>query len=123
MGRKRAELLQELHEKGFSPMPSKPTVSDATAPDEDEEVGGPQGTDLRKAYLYLLSIPAESFTFELVEKFRGQKANLEKEVEELKATSVMSLWLRDLEAFEQALDAFEKVSFLISFLRNKYKLY
>ena len=123
MGRKRAELLQELHEKGFSPMPSKPTVSDATAPDEDEEVGGPQGTDLRKAYLYLLKIDTESYTLELVEKLRGQKANLEKEVEELKATSVMSLWLRDLEAFEQALDAFEKVSFLISFLKNKYKLY
>lgn len=107
--RKIAELLLELQEKGFTPMPNKPKSPDAVAADEGEEDEG-QSTDLRKGYAYLLSIPVESFTSEMVEKLLGQRAKLEFEIEELKASTAKSLWLKDLDAFDEALDAFEKVA-------------
>ncbi|XP_078428797.1 topoisomerase II isoform X3 [Wolffia australiana] len=107
--RKIAELLQELQQRGFSPLPSKPKAPEAAAGEEEEDVEeGQVSTDLRKAYAYLLSIPVESFTLEMVEKLLTQKAKLEGEMEELSATPVKSLWLRDLDALDVALDAFEK---------------
>lgn len=101
INRKKAELLIELKQKGFTPMLRKgksaePQVVGAN----DESSEGAAWGD----YEYFLSLPIETLTIESVQKLLDEKAEKEKEHEVLMGTPTKSLWLKDLDEFEKKLD-------------------
>ena len=60
-----------------------------------------------KEYDYLLSLNFWNITYEKVDELLKQKEAKEKELEELKMTSVETLWIRDLDNFLEELDKYE----------------
>jgi DNA topoisomerase-2 len=123
--RKRAELLKELKQKGFTPMPRKGKSSEpqvAGANDDNSEDGeqetGSQPVRVEEAtwgdYEYLLSLSIGTLTLESVQKLLDEKAEKEKEFEILMGTPLKSLWLKDLDEFEKKLDV-RNLIFLVEF--------
>ncbi|RZB66593.1 DNA topoisomerase 2-like [Glycine soja] len=119
--RKKAELLIELQQKGFTPMPRKgksaePQVAGANDEEEQEddnntreqETGSVEGVK-RGDYEYLLSMSIGTLTLEAVQKLLAEKAEKEKEFEILKATPSKSLWLKDLDELENKLDDIDSI--------------
>lgn len=110
--RKRADLLNELKLKKFTPFPKgskkdEPPVAGAEPVDENE-ANEPEETVKEGVrigdYEYLLALAIGTLTFEKVEQLLGQKDNLEGEVDELRKASPKDLWARDLESFLEQLD-------------------
>ena len=60
-----------------------------------------------KEYDYLLSMNFWNITYEKVEELLKQKELKEKELEELKKTSIETLWINDLDSFVEELDKYE----------------
>jgi DNA topoisomerase-2 len=126
--RKKAELLIELKQKGFTPMPRKgksaePQVAGANDDNSDGQEDGEQETVSRPVnvegatwgdYEYLLSLPIGTLTLESVQKLLDEKAEKEKEYEILMGTPTKSLWLKDLDDFEKKLDV--RDNYLICFV-------
>ncbi|CAJ2639117.1 unnamed protein product [Trifolium pratense] len=114
--RKKAELLKELKQKGFTPMPrkgksSEPQVAGANDDNSEEREDGEQETGTVRVeeatwgdYEYLLSLSIGTLTLESVQKLLDEKAEKEKEFEILMGTPSKSLWLKDLDEFEKKLD-------------------
>ncbi|XP_020212372.1 DNA topoisomerase 2 [Cajanus cajan] len=112
--RKKAELLIELQQKGFTPMPRKgksaePQVAGADDEQDDDNNTREQETSSvegakRGDYEYLLSMSIGTLTLESVQKLLAEKDEKEKEFEILKATPSKSMWLKDLDELEKKLD-------------------
>jgi len=112
--RKNADLVIELQQKGFTPMPKKgnsaePVVAGANDEEEQEEEQETGSVEAAKRgdYDYLLSMSIRTLTFESVQKLLAEKAEKEKEFEILKATPSKSMWLKDLDELEKKLDVGE----------------
>jgi DNA topoisomerase II len=104
--RKKAELLEELHARGYEMFHDK---KDTASPSEniDEESEEEETTSLSflaKGYEYLLGMKIWSLTFEKAEELRSQLAERTAELQELESTSPSTIWLNDLDAIEEALD-------------------
>jgi len=56
----------------------------------------------------LLNLPIASLTFEKVESLRAELKEREKDLRTLKATAECAIWLRDLEAVSEELDAIDE---------------
>ncbi|GAU18535.1 hypothetical protein TSUD_325240 [Trifolium subterraneum] len=115
--RKKAELLIELKQKGFTPMrkgkSAEPQVAGANDDSSEGQEDGEQETVSQPVnvegatwgdYEYLLSLPIGTLTLESVQKLLDEKAEKEKEHEILMGTPTKSLWLKDLDDFEKKLD-------------------
>ena len=61
-----------------------------------------------KEYDYLLSMNFWNITYEKVEELLKQKEMKEKELEELKKTTIETLWIKDLDNFLEELDKYEQ---------------
>ncbi|XP_057870528.2 DNA topoisomerase 2 [Cryptomeria japonica] len=120
--RKRAELLLELKNKGFTPFPKKSKAIEAAiagalpdeVPPEDESTETAEGVNGETVegvragdYEYLLSMSIGTLTLEKVQQLCAEKDQLSEDVEELKRKSPKSLWLNDLDNFIRELDALE----------------
>jgi len=109
--RKKAELLAELHDSGFKGYEN--TNDDDDDSDDTNEVSiGKAGSSLdiaalSKRYHYLLSLPLWSLTYERVATLRNELNEKETELIKLKNTTPASMWLRDLDALETALDTLD----------------
>ncbi|KAL3923273.1 MAG: hypothetical protein SGILL_001747, partial [Bacillariaceae sp.] len=95
--RKKVELLKDLQTRGYELFDEKTTEDE----DEEEETSI---SDLSKGYEYLLGMKIWSLTYEKAEELRAQLAERTAELEELEGTEPSTIWLRDLEAIEEALD-------------------
>lgn len=114
--RKKADLLMELQQKGFTPMPRKgkseePQVAGANDDNSEEQEDQENGSEpvsvegaKRGDYEYLLSLPIGTLTIESVQKLLDEKDEKAKEFEILKATPTKSMWMKDLDEFEKKLD-------------------
>ncbi|XP_061348809.1 DNA topoisomerase 2-like [Gastrolobium bilobum] len=119
--RKKADLLMELQQKGFTPMPRKgkfvePQVAGATddnSEEQEDDNAREQETGSepvivegarRGDYEYLLSMSIGTLTIESVQKLLAEKDEKEKEFEILKATPSKSMWIKDLDELEKKLD-------------------
>uniref|UniRef100_K3YZD2 DNA topoisomerase (ATP-hydrolyzing) n=1 Tax=Setaria italica TaxID=4555 RepID=K3YZD2_SETIT len=96
--RKKAELLLELQQKNFDPLPEKNEES-------PEAARGLTKSD----YEYLLSVPISTLTWENIQELIDEKNKLENELEKLSQTSPRSLWLSDLNALEKELDVLDRM--------------
>ncbi|XP_021736177.1 DNA topoisomerase 2-like [Chenopodium quinoa] len=111
--RKKAELVNELRQKGFDPIPKKKSVESAVvgATDnndetEDQEVSAENTTstaDHLSDYDYLLSMTIGNLTYEKVQELCDNKEKVKEKIELLNKETERSLWSRDLDALEKAL--------------------
>jgi len=125
--RKRAELLIELKQKGFTPIPKKgkyaePQVAGANDDNSEDQEDGVQETASKSVnvegatwgdYEYLLSLPIGTLTLESVQKLLDEKADKENEFEILMGTPSKSLWLKDLDELEKKLDVRDNYLFCL----------
>ncbi|KAL9175513.1 hypothetical protein ABFS82_02G117600 [Erythranthe guttata] len=106
--RKKADLFLELKAKGFTPFPKKkntPEVAVAGATDDTEETEDNTEVEIAKGvsasdYDYLLSLAIGTLTAEKLQELRDERERLTQEVEDLKKSTVKSLWTKDLDALE-----------------------
>ncbi|CAL0334291.1 unnamed protein product [Lupinus luteus] len=117
--RRKADLLLELKQKGFTPMPknaksSEPQVAGADDGNSEELENDnsreqESGSDAAKIgdYEYLLSMSIGTLTMESVQKLLAEKDEKWKQLEILKATSLQSMWLKDLDELEKKLNEFD----------------
>lgn len=109
--RKKADLFIELKEKGFTPFPTKKNAAEvvvAGATDDSEETEDSTEVEIGKGvsstdYDYLLSLAIGSLTLEKMQELRDERDKLVQEVEELKQSTVKSLWIKDLDKLEEDL--------------------
>ena len=106
--RKRKDILEDLKVRGYDLIKkevkqvSEPVDGDGDDSEiEDEETST---GDLAKGYEYLLGMKIWSLTYEKAEQHRAQLEQKISELELLQATEPTTLWLRDLDAVEIALD-------------------
>ncbi|XP_011621441.1 DNA topoisomerase 2 isoform X2 [Amborella trichopoda] len=110
--RKRADLVLELRDKGFTPFPKKSknveaALAGATPVDEEGEES-PEVDDRginASDYDYLLSMAIGTLTIEKVQELCAEKDKLEHDVKELRGLTPKALWIKDLDAFLAQLDA------------------
>lgn len=114
--RKKAELVNELREKGFTPIPKNKPVDSAVGANEENE--GSEDTEQQEEnleihthlsdYDYLLSMAIGSLTIEKVKELCANRDRLLMQIEDLKKQTEKSLWLKDLDALLKALDEKDK---------------
>lgn len=111
INRERAELYSELKDKDFTPLPEKTTVEELIAGATDavktEKSGGAEAAQ-NGDYDYLLQMPIVNFNPDMVQKLLEEKSQLDREVEEMRKETPMSLWQKYLDALERKLDAQDK---------------
>lgn len=119
--RRRADLLVELKEKGFTPFPKKKSMEEvavAGATDDTEETEENTGVSTSEVvsagdYDYLLSLSIVTLTIEKIQELLAEKDKLDQEVKDLQNATIMSLWVRDLDALEGKLDvSFHKLIYI-----------
>jgi len=69
-----------------------------------QSVIGDLKVDPKQAVDKLLGLPVRSFTFEKVKKLTNQITQLTKELDQLQNTTLVQLWMKDLERFKGACD-------------------
>ncbi|XP_074308414.1 DNA topoisomerase 2 [Silene latifolia] len=115
--RKKAELVAELRERGFTPIrrvkPVEPVVgaTEDEVAESSEELGDSAETGTEESlsdYDYLLSMAISSLTIEKVKELCANKDKVLNQIEDLKKQSEKSLWWKDLDGLEKALDEKDK---------------
>ncbi|KAL8171489.1 hypothetical protein V2J09_023293 [Rumex salicifolius] len=120
--KKKAALVSELWEKGFTPIPkkAKSVESAVVGADDNEETGDssertdPQEEQVNSQgvrvsdYDYLLSMSIVTLTYEKIEELCSEKDKVSLELDEMKKLTPRSLWSKDLDALEGALDEQDK---------------
>ena len=107
--RKRKDILEDLKVRGYD-LIKKEVVKqigetvDKDGDDSDVEDEETSTGDLAKGYEYLLGMKIWSLTFEKAEQHRAQLEQKILELELLQSTEPTTLWLRDLNAVDIALD-------------------
>ncbi len=120
---KRAAIVEQLRKAGFKPMAKASSASSSVADESnndeeneeeksdednmDEQKGSSSSSKSVGDYDYLLSMPLWSLTHERVEAIKVERAQKASELEDVLSTSTADMWLRDLDAFELALQAHE----------------
>lgn len=105
--RKKTELLDELHQKGFKLFSERKGAKKEEEEGEEEEES-PVGTvSLSSGYDYLLSMKIWSLTMERVKALTAERDEKRREVDVLTSKTAEDLWLEDLDCLEIALGDFE----------------
>ncbi|GAB2260936.1 hypothetical protein Droror1_Dr00011791 [Drosera rotundifolia] len=120
--RKKADLVKELREKNFTPFPKKGKTVDTAVvgatenPEADENGEGSEGSQAAAGaqeahasdYDYLLNMAILTLTQDRIKDLHAEKDNLVEQLTELRKQTPKSLWLKDLDALEIALDDQDK---------------
>ena len=108
--KKKSVLVEELETLGFDKMPKTQKVAAAAA---QEAMDGENGENedasetVGASFDYLLSMPLWNLTQEKVDELCAEREVKTAEVTALHATTDKQLWLRDLDAFDDAMDVFD----------------
>lgn len=108
--RKRADLLLELKNKGFTPFPKKKSVEAVVADTNDdaedsEESPEESNRGVRASdYDYLLSMAIGTLTLEKVQELCADRDKLNAEVEDMRNATPKVLWMKDLDILHKQLD-------------------
>ena len=108
--KKKSVLVEELETLGFDKMPKTQKVAAAAAQEAMDGENG-ENEDASEAvgasFDYLLSMPLWNLTQEKVDELCAEREVKTAEVTALHATTDKQLWLRDLDAFDDAMDVFD----------------
>lgn len=101
--RKIRDVIDDLRKHNFRAFPRGAKALVAGDPDTVDRVSREESEQAEEAlagdYHYLLSMPANSFTHEMIAKLQQQKDDKEAELTALLAKSAKDLWLQDLDDF------------------------
>ncbi|KAF7079925.1 hypothetical protein CFC21_084086 [Triticum aestivum] len=108
--RKRADLFDELKQKGYKAFPKKkptsgPVAVGSTEADEDNDESPAEAA--ASDYEYLLAMSIGTLTMEKVKELIAQQDKVKADLEILRNTEPNTLWLRDLDALEKELDVLD----------------
>ena len=109
--KKKSVLIGELESAGYDRMPKTAKAAAEAEPAESglsdiSEEGTPVAAD-GASYDYLLSMPLWNLTQEKVDELLEEQRVTQEKVEELHMTTDKQLWIRDLDAFDAAMDVFD----------------
>jgi len=116
--RKKADLLKDLQKRGFKPMSELDAiVGDVPEISGKSEDAAEDGSDQRGKddpaektdYDYLLNMNLWNLTYEKIEELKNQRDVKDKELAELKRTSIEQFWDRDLQLFSCGLDEIDEM--------------
>ncbi|KAJ1530030.1 DNA topoisomerase 2, partial [Cladochytrium tenue] len=116
--RKRVELLADLRDRGYVPMPKAASKTsrakaDAASDGEDEDYGelaesGSPDANATGSYHYLLGMPIWSLTTEKVNQLKREREEKQTEIDWLMEKSPKQLWTTDLDTFLARWEGYEK---------------
>ncbi|KAJ1895335.1 DNA topoisomerase 2 [Coemansia sp. S17] len=101
--RKRKDIIQELRDRKYEPMPKKVRPVVAGDPDTEQAAEAEDSGEVSD-YDYLLSMPIWNLTMEKVEKLLKEKNDIQQKLEDLLALTPIDLWTTDLEEVEKLWD-------------------
>ncbi|SBS92951.1 DNA topoisomerase 2, putative (TOP2), partial [Plasmodium ovale curtisi] len=128
--KKKKILVEELYRKGYDPYKDihkvkkeeifeQELLEAAENPEDNEEIIA--GVTV-KDYNYLLNMPIFSLTLEKVEELLAQLKEKEQELEILKSITVETMWLKDIEKVEEAIEFQRNVELANREESNKFKV-
>lgn len=128
--KKRTVLIEELYRKGYDPYKdimkmSKKEIFEQELLDSQEN---PEDTEeviagiTFKDYDYLLNMPIFSLTLEKVEDLMKQLKEKERELETLKSITIETMWLKDIEKVEEAVELQRNIELANREESNKFKV-
>lgn len=130
--RKKADIVEDLRQRGFTPLPKKAQPVEAAiagavdAAEESEESSvapAPSTTYIPGSdYDYLLAMAIATLTLEKVQELCADRDKMIKTVEDLKKTTPRSLWLRDLESLDKELDVRIHKAYILRLTFTKFSL-
>ena len=100
---KRNVLLHELKSRDYE-LFGKDTTSSSEDESDDEAETVESDSELAKGYEYLLGMKIWTLTYEKAEELRRQLEEKTHALAELEATEPSTIWVRDLDAIEEALN-------------------
>ncbi|EFH59729.1 hypothetical protein ARALYDRAFT_898932 [Arabidopsis lyrata subsp. lyrata] len=117
--RKKADIVEDLRQRGFTPFPKKAESVEAAvagavddAAEESEEIlVDPESSSTYipgSEYDYLLAMAIGSLTIEKVQELLADRDKMIIAVEDMKKHTPKSLWLRDLESLDKELDKLDR---------------
>ncbi|XP_010512994.1 PREDICTED: DNA topoisomerase 2 isoform X2 [Camelina sativa] len=117
--RKKADIVEDLRQRGFTPFPRKlmpveAAVAGAVDAAEESEESSVDPADSADTYIpgseydYLLAMAIGSLTLEKVQELLSDRDKMIETVEDLKKHTPRSLWLRDLDSLDKELDKLDK---------------
>ncbi|KAJ2059245.1 DNA topoisomerase 2, partial [Coemansia sp. S2] len=101
--RKRKDIIQDLRDRKYEPMPKKVRPVVAGDPDTEQAAEAEDSGEVSD-YDYLLSMPIWNLTMEKVEKLLKEKNDIQQKLEDLLALTPIDLWTTDLEEVEKLWD-------------------
>ncbi|EUD66467.1 DNA topoisomerase 2 [Plasmodium inui San Antonio 1] len=128
--KKKKVLVEELYRKGYDPYKDinkikkeeifeQELLEAVENPEDNEEIIA--GISV-KDYDYLLSMPIFSLTLEKVEELLAQHKEKERELEILKNITVETMWLKDIEKVEEAIEFQRNVELANREESNRFKV-
>lgn len=128
--KKKKVLVEELYRKGYDPFSeinklSKKEIYEQELlekeenPEDNEEIVS--GVSL-KDYDYLLSMPIFSLTLEKVEELLSQLRDKERELEILRSITIETMWLKDIQNVEEAIELQRNIELANREESNKFKV-
>jgi len=105
--RKKADLLEDLQKRGFKKMSELDALLEGRSVDEEENKASEDKDADKSDYDYLLGMNLWSLTLEKVEELKKLRDQKTEELNELKKTTIETMWDRDLEALLKGLDEIE----------------
>lgn len=108
--KKKAELLTELKKLKFTPMSELDAIMKGKTALEEADAAETKEKDTpdKTEYDYLLNMNLWSLTYEKVEEIKKQLETKKEELDILKATTIETMWDRDLEALSSSLDDLDR---------------
>eukprot|EP00960_Hanusia_phi_P003893 114767-Hanusia_phi.AAC.1 len=110
--RKKAEIVQDLTARGYTPIhkegKKKAAEGEETQEPEGEGEGEQEGKGSSGGYDYLLNMPILSLTLERVKHLQEERDEKAGELEELNKLTPADLWERDLDSFMAEYDRIEE---------------
>lgn len=118
----KGDLVNELREKGFLPIPKNKVFEhredndETESPEEHEDGSGNfvRASDLKSDFDYLLHLAIDCLTNDKVDELIANRAKVVEKIELLKRESERSLWAKDLDALEKALEVCISIQILVT---------
>ncbi|KAJ1936292.1 DNA topoisomerase 2, partial [Linderina pennispora] len=98
--RKRADIIKDLRDRDYTPIPKEVKVRVAGDLDSEEAADRAASED-SSDYDYLLSMPIWNLTLEKVQKLLQEKGDIQLKLEQLLAKTPTDIWNEDLDIVER----------------------
>ncbi|CAO2827778.1 unnamed protein product [Amaranthus hypochondriacus] len=105
LGMEETQILNELKKRGYVPIPKNNAARSSEYDEDSENIDEQEDNNVSLAhYDYLLSIPQGRYSKEKIMELCSKRDKVVKQIQCLKNENGRSLWAKDLDALDRALD-------------------